>query len=383
MSRYYRTPSNMKGTMSPMNIITTSNFNRPQTPTISRSPSTQQLPQNQTYSRMPSTTIINSQITAPRRSHMNYTPTRVMISHQISQGNPNVQAPVRIRASPGRRPISRSPSNIVSRVSDVGGTRGYASPNMEEVYPINGYSSPGQQPIIFNHVTISPRDERDAKKSVVWRKFEDVEDELKPDCKEVIGNMANSMVDQSHGILDMYNILSRAENREVLDYNQRELEEAKDQFRRANDRHRREIADIIDRVKEMVAENPSSYKELDNISNNVRYVPNTEEGNPSIMKKEMIDLSMISDPEITGYSTQKTAERNLMDRKRSEVGLRRTPSYVSRMRHSQNKPRSRTPNHRSAYKNRSPGNRNNNNKGINLTRQSDSPDRKFSFTEIF
>lgn len=383
MSQYYRTQKNLNMTMSPMNIVTATNYSRMHTPTISKSPSLKQIQQPQTYSRIPSTTIMttNSQINGMGRKSPYYTPTRVMISHQITQQQPQIQAPVRIKASPnrGRRSVSKSPSNVVSRVSDIG-VRQYRPQTREQIYPINGF--PGQKaqtPIIYNHVTISPpRSQEEGKNSVVWKKFEDVDDELKHDCKEVIGNMSNSIVDESHGVLDAYNVLSRAENRDLVDYNRRDLDGFKDQFRRANERHRRELADIIDQMRDIVQPNSSSFNELENISNNVRYIENSQQEDPSVLKREMIDLSMISDPDISGYTNKKTLERDLINMKRTEIGLTKNPSYVSKSRTTNKKRRgkSRKDRDRRSYKERSTDKkkRRGRGKGINLTKRSNSPE---------
>lgn len=329
--------------------------------------STPQIPPHHDYNISSSTVIPH---------HLGSNQGRAMIQQSI-------QRSMRGRANRNGVVRSKSPINMITSVPNA---RESSSPGdqfapaltRDNLYPVNlGYG--GQQPqppIIFNHVTISPRKEKDEnfrseeKTSEIWGKFMTLSNErLKSDCRGIIEEMSYSTVDKGHALLGAYNILNRPENREVVEYEGQELTMVRDRIKDAHKRHRLELADIIDEMKTLIGPaSRSSCNDLDIIANNLRYVENNDD--PQIIKNEMIDLSLISNPSLTRLSPDR----------RTEVLGRNPTNYMSRSRYKKgetsNKIRNRGRSNmkQNAYsRNKTPVK---DKKRINLTQQPSTPPSK-------
>ena len=172
--------------------------------------------------------------------------------------------------------------------------------------------------------------------SIVWKKYEDVSDDLKMDSKDAISSLTNNYMAQSHGILDAYNIMSRAENRGAVQAHRQDLSLLKNRLERANKKHAEDVARILHQMKNLIGPaQSSSWNEMERVANDVE---KPKRGvsffgvDQNIQKREMLDLATISDPDLKGFSYTKAEDRALLAKKSREIyqSNQKSASYNSK-----------------------------------------------------
>lgn len=158
-------------------------------------------------------------------------------------------------------------------------------------------------------------------KSLIWKKFQAVSDQLKPEIKEIINNLTQTVVDASHCFLDLFNLFSRAELIDDVLAEKERVEKMAELTSKACSLFKIELAQLVRQNKEYLRyQSSGTLEEISMISEKMmRHIRSSFRPSYNIFKNEMIDLSLISDPELRflGLTKNKTNKSNL--NKRSQI----------------------------------------------------------------
>lgn len=156
--------------------------------------------------------------------------------------------------------------------------------------------------------------------SMIWKKFKTISEDLKPDIREIIDQLALTIVESSHCLLDLFNLFSRPEIIDDVKKKGEKIEKLAKNTAKACSLFKIELAQLIRQSKEQLKyQNNATLEEISMISEKMmKHNKNNFRPNFMVFKEEMIDITKIVDP---GFRVTQFRENNEIkdQRKRSQI----------------------------------------------------------------
>lgn len=163
------------------------------------------------------------------------------------------------------------------------------------------------------------------KTTKIWDQYENIDDDLKEEVKEVISTLTKFTVDSSHGILDLFSIFSMNVCLNPVITHPDFLPNLVDKFTNTISSFRHTISNLIKEAGlTMPVSSPSLKEKLNSIEiqmENMHLMRNSMNGDYSEFRNKMIDLVLVSNPDHRFLSFEKSAQKQRMLRKRSELEI--------------------------------------------------------------